>query len=316
MSLAVCRTDVRLGGYMNLKLATACAGPVLALAAAFPSITSAAEGGNTQYGLGSSQFYSGGIPPMRGLYGLSVTGYYSADRLNDGNGDRVPLDFSVRARTQTLRLLGVTDQHILGGRVWGQLVIPVVVGLDVDAGPMSDSRGGVGDIVVSGGLTYYKGSHSFVLGIDTALPTGDWDRNRLSNPGQNHVSIQPTFGYGYLNRADPKWEFAASVRYIVNLENSDTNYTSGNELVVDYAVGYHFGPVRAAIVGYYLNQLTDDDGPGVGPDGNRGKGFAIGPSLTYDLSPSTQLSISYQKETMAENKAKGDNIMLHLSAKF
>lgn len=301
---------------MTFKLATACAGSLIAFATVIPSIASAAEGGNTQYGLGSSQFYSGGIPPVRGVYALSVTGYYSADQLNDGNGDRVPLDFSVSARTETLRLLGVTDQHLLGGRVWGQLVVPVVLGLDVDVGPMSDSRGGLADIIVSGGLAWYKGPHSFVLGVDTALPTGDWDRDRLANPGQNHASVQPTFGYGYLNRANPTWEFATSVRYIVNLENSDTDYTSGNELVVDYAVGYHFGPARVALVGYYLNQVTDDDGPGVGPDGNRGKGFAIGPAFSYDLSPGTQVSISYQKETMAENRAKGENIMLHVAARF
>ncbi|MHB0708079.1 transporter (plasmid) [Roseomonas mucosa] len=301
---------------MKNKLVAARAGLVLVLATACPAIATAAEGGNTQYGLGSSQFYSGAIPPFPGVYALSVTGYYFANQLNDGNGHKLPLDFSVKVSSQTVRLLGVTNTKFLGGTVWGQLVIPVVLNLDVDLGPLGDSRGGLSDIIVSGGLVWHDGPSTYIVGVDTALPTGSWHAGRLANPGLNHYSTQPTFGYGYVDHVNPTWEVAASLRYIVNFENPATNYTSGNELVLDYAAGYHFGPTRLGVVGYYLNQITDDKGRGVGSNGNRGRGFAIGPAVTYDFLPMTQLSVSYQKEVVAENRPKGGNIMMHLSFKF
>ncbi|MDQ1120477.1 MULTISPECIES: transporter [Pseudoxanthomonas] len=273
----------------------------------------AAENGNTQYSPGASQFFSGNVPPYPGFYLLSQTSYTSADRLNDGKGDRLPIDFDVRAKVETLRLIGVSPNHLLGGQIWGQLILPIV-DLDTRVGPVSDSRTGLADSTLTGGLAWHDGKNNYVFGLDIGMNTGSYQHGRLANPGQNHWSFQPTIGYQYL---DPQaWVAAASLRYIVNTKNHDTDYTSGDEVVLDYAIGYNIGSSRLSVVGYLLDQVSDDEGPGVGSDGNRGRGFAIGPSYTYRFASGPELSTSWQHETHTEHRSQGNIFWLNLALKL
>lgn len=278
--------------------------------------TWAAENGNTQYGLGASQFYGGLMAPEPGLYGLSQTSYYFADRLNDKNGNRIPVDFDVKAAVETLRFLGVTDVDIAGGNLWFQGVLPYMVDLNASAGPFSDSRGGIADIVAATGLHWQAGPHSFLLGLDVAMPTGSYDAQRLSNPGLNHWSVQPAAGYHYLDFQNPTWELGLAARYIHNFENHDTNYTSGDEFNIDYAIGYNFGKLRVGMTGYFLKQLEDDKGPGVGSDGNRGQVFAMGPSINWKFTQFMEVNLAYQKEFFVRNRAAGNTIWLNATLPF
>jgi hypothetical protein len=287
-----------------------------ALIAGTATTAEAAEGGLTQYAPGASQFFAGSIPPVPGTYFLSQTSMLSSSRLNDANGDQIPLSFNLDAKVETLRLLHVTPLQFAGGDVWVQAVVPVVLDLGLDVGPFSGSSAGLGDVVIAGGLAWHQGPHTYVAGVDVALPTGKYASTAVANVGVNHGSVQPTLGYHYLDFANPTWEFAATMRYIVNFKNDDTDYTSGDEIVIDYAAGYHFGKTRLGVAGYYLKQLTDDKGPGVAPDGHRGKAFAIGPSVSYSVSRALNLSASYQVDVFAENRSKNNTLWLNLATKF
>jgi hypothetical protein len=284
------------------------------VAASWTVAARAAENGNTQYAPGASQFYAGAIPPFPGLYLLSQTSYFSSDRLNDGKGKEIPIDFSVEALAETLRFLYVSDVRIGDAQLWGQLVLPIVH-LDLATAFAKDKAFGLADATVGVGLTWrLDQAQTFVFGVDVAVPTGNFDRNDFANIGLNHWSVQPTIGYHYF---DPQgFELGVAARAIFNTENPDTDVTSGNELVLDYAVGWNFGPVRVGAVGYYLKQFTDDSGPGVGADGNRGEAFAIGPSLTYSIDRGTQLGASWQHDVYTENRAQGDTIWVNFATKF
>lgn len=274
----------------------------------------AGENGNTQYAPGASQFYAGAIPPMEGLFFLSQTSHFSADRVNDGNGDEIPIDFKVRATAETLRFLYVSDVHIGDATLWGQLVVPLLK-LDLESRFASDDRFGLADITTTVGLALHPDQmQTFAMGLDIAMPTGSYDVDRFANTGLNHWSFQPTVAYKYF---DPQGlEVAVSSRLIFNTENTDTNYTSGNEFVIDYAVGWNVGNMKIGATGYYLKQFTDDEGPGVGPDGHRGEGLAIGPSFTYSFNPGMQLSASWQHDVFAENRSQGDAIWVNFATKF
>lgn len=274
----------------------------------------AAEGGNTQYAPGSAQFFAGAIPPYEGFYFLSQTSYFESDRLNDSNGDRLPVDFQVKTLVETLRFMYVSDIEVGGAKLWGQLVVPVVH-LDLALPGVSDTRFGVADITTTVGLAWHPDQHqSFVLGVDFALPTGSYDSDRAANIGLNHWSVQPTLGYHYLDTEG--LELGAVARIIFNSENPDTDYRSGNEFVLDYAVGWNFGRFKIGATGYYLTQLTDDSGPMAAVDGHRGRGFAIGPALTYNFTPATQLSASWEHDVIAKNRAQGDTVWLNFASKF
>lgn len=288
------------------------------LAAALSATTlcqaQAAENGNTQYSPGSPQFFAAGIPPYPGLYFLSQTNYFTADRTNDSNGDRVPIDFEVKALAETFRFLYVSDIEIGGAQLWGQLVVPVVH-LDMSLPFGQDTTLGLADITTSVGLAWHPDrNNTFVVGVDVAMPTGKYDVSDIANIGVNHWSVQPTVGYHY---SDPQGlEVATTARLIFNTENTETDYKSGTEFVWDYAVGWNFDKIRLGAVGYYLEQFTDDTGPTAAADGHRGKAFAIGPSVTYSFTPGMQISASWQHDVVAENRAQGDAVWVNFATKF
>jgi len=284
------------------------------LATALAGEAQGAENGNTQYAPGASQFFAGAIPPFGGLYFLSQTSYFSADRVNDSHGKEVPIDFHVKAAAETLRFLYVSDVNIGGAQLWGQLVVPMI-NLDLSSAFAKDKSFGLGDTTATVGLAWHPDrAQTFVLGVDVAMPTGSYNQTAFANTGLNHWSVQPTLGYHYF---DPQgFEAGAAARVIFNTENDATNYRTGDEFVLDYAVGWNFGPVKVGATGYYLNQFTDDSGPGVAADGHRGQGFAIGPSLTYSFNPGMQLSASWQHDVFAENRAQGDAGWLNFATKF
>ncbi|WP_284777889.1 transporter [Agrobacterium sp. lyk4-40-TYG-31] len=274
----------------------------------------AAENGNTQYSPGSSQFFAAGIPPYSGFYFVTQTSYFNSDRLNDSNGNKIPIDFEVKALAETFRFLYVSDLELGGATLWSQLVVPVVH-LDMSLPFVEDKATSLADISATVGLAWHVDKYStFAAGVDIAMPTGGYHVSELANVGLNHWSIQPSAGYHY---TDPQGlEAAALARLIFNTKNTDTDYRSGTELVIDYAVGWNIEKWRVAAVGYYLQQLSDDTGPGVAADGHRGNSFAIGPSLTYSFNPGMQLSASWQHDLIAENRAQGNTMWVNFATKF
>ncbi|MBB4953631.1 hypothetical protein H4S14_001652 [Agrobacterium vitis] len=274
----------------------------------------AAENGNTQYAPGSAQFYAGAIPPFEGFYFLSQTSYFSANRTNDGNGHEVPIDFHVKAAVETLRFVYVSDVHIGDAQLWGQIVLPLIH-LDISTAFASDKTSAFADATATVGLAWHPDQRqTYIFGLDVGVPIGTYDKDALANGGLNHWSVQPTLGYHY---SDPQGlELATTARVIFNSENTDTHYTTGNEFVFDYAVGWNFDKVRVGATGYYIKQFTDDKGPGVGSDGHRGEGLAIGPSLTYSFNPGMQVSTSWQHDVVAKNRAQGNTVWVNFATKF
>jgi len=274
----------------------------------------AAENGNTQYAPGASQFYSGAIPPFEGLYFLSQTSYYWADRTNDGKGHEIPIDLDAKAMVETLRFLYVSDIHLGSAQVWGQLIVPLVH-LDISNSFGHGVDNNVGDISTTLGLSWHLDQkQAIVMGVDLAMPTGTYDKNSFANTGVNHWSVQPTAAYHY---SDPEGlEVAVSARLIFNTKNTDTDYRTGNEFIFDYAAGWNIGKVRLGAVGYYIKQFTDDTGPGVASDGHRGEGLAVGPSFTYNFTPGLNVSASWQHDVVAKNRGEGNNLWVNLATKF
>src|SRR3990170_7225126 len=67
----------------------------------------ATEGGGNAYPLGAEDFMSGAVPPP-GYYFIDYFLYYSADELNNKDGDNVDNAFDVDAVINTFRFIYVT----------------------------------------------------------------------------------------------------------------------------------------------------------------------------------------------------------------
>ncbi|MGS0758687.1 transporter, partial [Roseateles sp. GG27B] len=80
---------------------------------------------------------------------------------------------------------------------------------------------------------------------------------------------------------DPKGLNAdAKAMWTFNFNNKASDYKSGQELIVDYALGWGFGNgLTVGVGGYLYRQLNDDSSRGATVANNKGRALAIGPSI-------------------------------------
>lgn len=277
---------------------------VAALFAALSSPAWATEGGGTLYPNGAENFSAGAMPPP-GFYGMVFAQRYTADRVNDADGNnlRVP-GFKITAHAVVPRFIWVTGTKFLGGDLSWHVLAPIV-DLKVSAAGSSQHKTGWGDLTTGPGLGYHHSQqlHS-LLGVDLYLPTGRYDRNDLANIGRNYYSIEPLYIVSYIDPAG----FSGDLKfgYLVNRRNKDTGYRSGQEFHFDYAAGWGLGngwTVGAG--GYYYRQTTSDRQAGVDLADSKGSTFAVGPSVKYDSGKGWFATLKWQKETRSENRAQG-----------
>jgi hypothetical protein len=287
---------------------------LLAATALLAGVASATEGGGSSYPMGAENYLTGAMPPP-GFYTLAFINRYSADKLKDGAGNTVPVDFSVRATAVSPRFVWVTGNTLFGGQVAHAVIVPLV-DLDVSVAGAQQGKRGLGDITVTAvalGYHHSENLHS-VVALDIIAPTGSYERNRLANIGRNYWAIQPVYT---VSRMNPKgWNWDVKLMYDFNFKNTDTDYRSGQEVHVDYSVGYGVAPNWVVgIGGYAYRQTTDDELHGA-DIGNRGRSFAIGPSIKYDNGKGFFVTAKLQEETGVRNRAEGRAFWIKATVPF
>jgi len=275
----------------------------------------ATESGGGAYPNGAESIAVAQLPPP-GTYLLAYSNYYSADRLNDGNGDSVVPNFSVDAFANIARFVHVTDKKILGATVAMQAFVPVV-DLTVHAAGMRQHKFGLGDMIVNPLiLGWNKDNLNIILTMDTYVPTGRYKKTDLANIGRNYWTFEPVVAVTYANpKGGP--ELSAKLMYDFNTKNKATGYRSGQEFHVDLAAAYNFNPLTVGATAYYYKQTTDDKlgGARVGTDGYKGEAFAAGPVLRYQLGR-VPITAQWQHEFHAENRPQGDKFWVKAAFRF
>jgi hypothetical protein len=276
--------------------------------------------GRSIYPMGVENYMAGALPPP-GLYGMVYGNYYKADRLNDGSGNAIPVpDFKITATAITPRVAWVSGKKVLGGDLVFHAILPIV-NLKAKAtlpglGTVDYNKTGVADMTTGVGVGYHH-SHNLhsVIAINAMWPTGKYDKNSPFNIGTNHTAVEPVYLVSYIDPAGPNAD--ARIGYIINQNNKDTNYKSGQELHVDYAAGWGFGNGwTAGVGGYYLQQTTSDSGSGVTNSDNKTRAFAIGPSIKYDSGKGWFLTAKWEKESMVKNTTQGNEFWVKATFPF
>jgi len=299
---------------MTVKLSQFLKGGMAAalLMAAFSlaGTANATEGGGGAYPNGAEDFMAGAVPPP-GNYFINYVNYYSADKFKNNNGDTID-GFNLQVAADVLRFIHVTDKQVLGG-FWGMHAFIPLVYQDVRLDPsftgapvrLDDSRASLGDIIIDPVILSWHGANwHAATGVDIFIPTGNYNKDRLANVGRNYWTFEPIVSATFLPGAG--FDISAKLMYDVNTENNDTNYKSGQEFHMDYAVGKKLGEFTAGLAGYYYTQMTSDEANGL-KVGNRGQVAAFGPALKYDYK-NMSLSLKYLFETEARNRPQGDNL--------
>ncbi len=295
-------------------------------------------GGGQSYTNGSEDFKVGRLPPPS-LYYIHYANYYNANDFKDNDGDDVDEGPSVTTFANTSRFLWITDKKILGGSYATHIFIPIVYtksDYDGDQQSSSQDKFGLGNIIFTPFLLGWRGdTFNYWINIaDIFAPTrSDYDNDDAVNLGNNFWTIEPIFAFSWL-----PGKFEVTSKFMYDFNTKDDNHTvtadeakqigrpdlagkertrtPGQEFHFDYVLGYHPNEKwELGAIGYYYQQMTDDEISGDQVNNRRGRVFAIGPGVKYNFKNLSLIGKVYF-ETWAKNRNQGVQSFFKLNYKF
>jgi hypothetical protein len=292
-----------------------------------PKNVTATEGGGTSKALGVDTVMAGVMPPP----GLQITNflvYYTASNTLDSSGNDRPgiSNFDLSVFAETLRLRYVWPKVELFGanietRFGFNAITDVDVSFDVQTPfgsiHLKDSTTNVGDSLVGIILGWHGKRLHQMFGPEFFLPTGRFSSNRLTVTGRGYYAIGPSYWFSWF--PIDEIEVSGALIYLINLENPETNYDSGNEISFDYNLGYFLTrDWEIGASGYIYKQVLDDEQNGrVVGDGNQGQVVAVGPALRWHPHDKNYgITLKWQHEELVENRASGERFFLQFALQF
>jgi hypothetical protein len=170
-----------------------------------------------------------------------------------------------------------------------------------------------GDVLPQIALKWNQGVNNFMVYGTGDIPVGDYDPNRLANLGIGHGAIDFGGGYTYFDpKSGNEFSWVAGLTY--NFKNTSTQYQNGMDFHVDWGASHFFdNKFQLGLVGYYLQQVTDDFGAPPALDGFRSRIAGVGPQVGF-LFPVGDMqgyvNVKAYKEFAAQNRPEGWNAWL------
>lgn len=134
--------------------------------------------------------------------------------------------------------------------------------------------------------------------------------------GNGYWSLQPDLGVSWLKDG---WNLSVSAHYAYNFRDSKTDYTSGQELLVDYTATKTLDKWTLGVGAFSQTQLNADSGQGAvakgcpAKDGCKVSLFGIGPLVGYQFG-GLELMAEYNFSVVSENDVAGDILNIRLVA--
>ncbi len=309
---------------------------LFAALALFAVTTSAVAYELPSVNLGLTSFLDGGPPAGPGFYISQYVQYYTADQLNDENGE----DFNIPGTdidvwVSLTQFLYQSDTALLWGGKWGLDVIVPIVSIDAsyDVPGPEDNGTGLGDILVGPylqwGPTMGQNGPLFMHRIELQMifPTGKYDEDKELNPGSNFFSFNPYWaGTLFIT---PRWTVSMRLHYLWNDKNDDPNRAyrlglgasdtqAGQAIHANFASAYEVVPkmLRVGVNGYYLEQISDTKVDGDDLSDTREKVLGIGPGALLSFSQDSHLFFNLYFESGAENRPEGTRSVLRFVHHF
>ena len=314
----------------------------------------AAENATNFYILGLKTTMAGVTPPP-GIYLTDINYFYGGGatgnaavgialrRLKTPNLPprrftlQAKIDLNADAELTAPLLLWVAPEKVLGGNVGFGVILPYgrkFVDIDIDAlatltlpllhrtlqaerhFDFDQSTTDLGDPALNALIGWHEGNWHWNLNALLNVPIGPWSNSSITNLSIHRWAFDAT---GAVTWLDPKigLELSSAAGFTFNGENPSTDYTTGTEFHVEWALVQHFAKTFAlGFAGYHYDQITGDSGPGATLGPFEGRVTGIGPVMTYSfnlakLPVSTQWS--YFHELDVENRAQGDVGLLTVS---
>ena len=257
-----------------------------------------------------------GANPPPGFFFSSRT-TLSFGELKDANGDNAGVDLNVAATVLQLHYTpGVT---IWGGDYRAMALVPLVhldqtIGAPLPAVLHGRTTGfGVGDVTLSPfNLSWMVEPGVFVtIGTSVNVPTGKFDPNGLSF-GTNTWGGTLELGYSYLRDG---WNASAHLVYSTQAENDETNYKSGDELLLNLTALKDVGGFSIGPVGYWRKQIESDGNSGTfygGVASGRAEQIGFGIGFSTQMAAG-ELNMNLVHDVVAENAVGGTTLQVNFS---
>ena len=167
-----------------------------------------------------------------------------------------------------------------------------------------------GDIIPQVALKWNMGVNNLMVYGMGDIPIGAYDPVRLANLGIGHGAIDFGGGYTYFNpQAGNEFSWVAGLTY--NFKNTDTQYQNGMDFHLDWGASHFLSKqVQVGLVGYYLQQVTDDFGAPASLGGFRSRVAGVGPQVGFIFPVGGMqgyLNLKGYWEFAAQNRPEGWN---------
>jgi hypothetical protein len=302
---------------MKKILTTAVASLLLSLVA---FSVGAAEGGYSNYLPGTYGDFAMAVEPAGRLtlrndlyyYGASGDGSVRSGLLETG------VDLTVLANFTTL--LYKPDVKLFGASYAFGTFIPIVrpdidselEGINGRTLRVQDDVLAIGDLAWIPLALYWNDGNlhtSFTHFI--VSPTGQYNVNRTANTGLNYWSFDTNLALTYLD-LETGHDFSFNLGYIYNTKNNETDYQTGQELHLDFALNQFFSETFAAgIQGFFLKQITGDSGEGALLGDFKAEAAGVGPAFMWSKKIGGQevsFIVKWLHEFHAKRRLKGDHV--------
>jgi len=276
--------------------------------------------------LGLTDILDGGVPGV-GTFFTEYVQVYQSDEFKDNNGNDIPGFPRVSNILSMNQLVHVYKHKLLGAHIGVDVLLPVV---SINGGSLPTNPGVLGDLTAGPFLQWLDTKllgRPFVqrLELDFTFPTGQYDKNYALNPGSNLWVIEPYYAFTWF--LTPKFSTSWRIHYTISTKNDEvspspfngfsTEVTPGQVFHFNYSFEYEFWKgLRGAVAGYYLKQLTEDEGSSGDISNSEEQVFAIGPALHYFFSDKFSAGLKTQWESSTENRPEGNRTTLRFTYLF
>ncbi len=274
--------------------------------------------------LGQTSFLDGAPPAGPGLYFQDYLKFYTSNRFNDNNGNKLPLPQTKLHTTVNLaQLIYLSPEKCFDTGSFGlSAILPWLVEAHVKDGlgnSVLKARDGLGDINIGPFFQFDPimgcDGPRFVhrIELDFILPNGRYNRNYAINPGSHFWSFNPYWAATVW--FCPQWSASTRIHYLWNAKNTDPNVSFGPtatstkagqavfaNLAMEYEVITDF---RLGLNGYVFKQVTDTLMNKHKVAGRRERVWAIGPGLLRSFSKDDSLFLNVYFERNARNRPQG-----------
>jgi hypothetical protein len=270
-------------------------------------IASGTEHGASVYPAGIETVFPGFTPNPGGTMLYEYTAYYVANEFDDSQGKSSIPKFKLNAFAVAVKVVHNWNLHALGGTLNSYIAVPFIdEQLHLPIGKFSKfslSNVSIGLMQVG----YKKGNWHWLYEADIFLPGGAYSKYDVLNVGQHNFAVAPAGAFTYLP-FHSKTEISSKLQYIINAENTDSGYYSGNEFTWEYDAMQEISKKLAVGVNGYLYQQTTDDKQlgAIISNGFRGRDLAVGPQLRFKLGAHSGFAVKYQRDTWVQNKPRGN----------